>query len=250
MEPVMEDGVNCLFWSGQQLLANAGQYGMIYHYTGRTLVPHQRLPAFNNAWSPSHNGEINPNSAGVWMNLAVIGWTSNNGNPLDNAIYILGSYSNAHPMALSEDFPISSGNLTSINIGAIIGSNENLFAAWQDTGASTQGVDKLNWSAVYASAFIETMAIPLDEIPEGQTTVERFFAQYQSLPANTSIAFSYYSNWGNKTTPTNSVVTETNDQTIYVDEGVDCRTIRLRLDFTISGNNSPVIENFGLLPAN
>lgn len=250
MEPVGEDGVNCLFWSGQNLLANAGQYGMIYHYNGRNLVPHQSLPAINNKWSPSHNGEILPNAADIWGNFAVFGFTANNGNPIDSACYLFGSYSSQYPSSLDESFPISSGNLSSITIGAVVASNQNLYVAWQDTVAGTQGVDKLNWSALYASAFIETVAINIEEHPEMSIVVQTIFALYQSLPAGTSVSLSYYSNWGSKTSPTNSINTDTNRQVVWYDEGIeDVRTIRLRMDFVVSQNSGPVIEAFGLLPA-
>jgi hypothetical protein len=246
MEPVMENGVNCLFWSGQNLLAQAGQYGMIYHYNGRNLLPYKRMPG---NWNPSNNGEILPNAANIFRNQAVFGFTADTGNPADQAVYEFGSYSKDYRSILSESFPISSGNLSGITIGAILTSDQNMWVSWQDTGAGTQGVDKLDYTALYSSAYLETMIINLDDVPESFTNIERFFALYQSMPAGCSISFSYYANHGSETAVVNSVKTDAAYQTIYVDEGIDARVLRLRVAFTVSGNNGPVLEAIGILPS-
>lgn len=247
MELVWENGVNSLFWDGSTLLANAGQYGKLYYYSGHQLKPFKRIPG---TWTPTSNGEILPNACAMWNGLCVFGFSADNGNPCDQAVYTLGSYDKDYTQVLNEDFPISSGNFSNIVIGSVVASGENLFVAWQDTGAGTQGVDKLDFSNKYTSAYLETMVITKDFDAETFTNFEKFYANYQSMPASTSISFQFYADWGTLTTPTNASQTDTVRQTVVQSESVDARVIRMRVNFTVSGNNAPVVESIGITRSN
>lgn len=244
--PIWENGVNAFMWIGETLIAQCGQFGMLYQYTGRSVRPFKRIPG---TWSPTSYGDVKPNAVGVLQGKTIFGLSNGSGNPADEAVYTLGSYSKDYPIVLTEDFPISSGNFSGVTIGSILVVGTNMYVAWQD--ASGQGVDKLDYSNKYASAYLETIVINLDALYEGN--VYRWWANYQSMPAGTSINFQYYKNHQSLVTPTNSAVNS--DPTVSngvgaftLEESVDGRVLRIRMNFVVSGNSAPVIESLNITP--
>ncbi len=247
MELVWENGVNCLFYDGSVVVANAGQYGKLYYYSAHFLKPYKRIPG--SQWNPSNNGEILPNAAAMWNGMAVFGFSADNGNPCDQAIYTLGSYDSDYEAVINEDFPISTGDVNGITIGAICVSGQIIYASWFDSNSGTYGVDKLSYSAKFANAYLETPVIDREDDTQMTTTYEKMFAFYQSMPSGCSISFQYYQNWGNLTTPANSSETDTLLQTVEVQEAIDARVFRMRINFVVSGNTAPVLEIIGVAPA-
>ena len=109
---------------------------------------------------------------------------------------------------------------------------------------ATFGIDSIDEANKYASAYLETMAIIPD--PRYKTLFGRMWANYQSMPASTSLTFKYYADYGTVTATTSSAVQDTTINEYYVDEGVEARTFRMRIDFTVSVNSTPSIEEFGV----
>lgn len=246
-EPVWENGVNALFWDGNNIIANCGTYGKLYKYNGQYLESYKRIPG---TFTPTATAIINPNAVGLFKGCSIFGLSQVTGNPCEQAVYGLGSYDPKYPEIMSIDFPISTGNLNNIQIGAILVDGLNVFVSWYDLNTTSYGVDKLDWSNKYASAYLETIRITFD--PTEMTAIFRMWANYQSLPTGCNLAFKYYKNPDDATvvTPGNSNIQDTFLNQVYVEENIESRTIRERVEFTVSGNNAPVVEAIGISPTN
>lgn len=247
-EPLEQNGVNCLFRVGaKSIFAQCGQFGGLYQYDGRYLNLYRKIPGNVSGWSPTNNGEIGPNAWDNWNDRTLLGFTQDNGTPCDGAVYQFGSYDPKYPLALSEDFPISTGNVSGVTINSVCVVGSNFYVSWTDGTGS--GVDQLDYSNKYASAYLETTTLNVTGI--FKTTWWRFFANLGSLPSNTSLTFSYYANHSGSATATgNSAIMDTNDSMQgYVEESVDARVVRMKVAFTVSGNNAPIIEALGISQA-
>ena len=240
--PVRENGINAFLWAGEVLLAQAGTYGKFYWYDGLTLKPYKRLPG---TWSPTQYGEVFPNAVGSFKGVPIFGFSNGAGNPCDQAIYSIGSYDEKYPKVLSEDFVISEGVVASISIGAIIVDGQDLYVSWQN--GSTFGIDQLDYTAKYASAYLETMRITPDVA--GQSLVAKIFAGYQSLPASTTLTFKYKENNAASYTAM-TTVNDTENVQLYAEASPNGRAMQFRIEFTVSVNDAPVIEHIGIDLAN
>lgn len=243
-EPVRENGINAFLWLGTVLLAQAGTYGKFYYYDGQKLQPYKRIPG---TWSPTQRAEVYPGSVAVLRGNAIFGLSNLAGNPADQGIYTFGSYSKDYAVVLSgPDFIISQNIVASIEIGAIIVDGQDVFVAWRN--GSNFGVDQLNYSNKYGSAFIETTRINTD--PLRLTDYVRFWANYQSLPSGTSLTFLYKKNNDASYTSLGTGTDDTNLKQLYTEDDLNARVVQLRVEFGVSVNNAPVVEQLGISKAN
>ena len=83
---------------------------------------------------------------------------------------------------------ISEAVTSGIEIGAILVADFDILVAWKN-GAS-YGVDKIDYTAKYASAYFETRML-LQDRRDLVKTLREVSAFYNSLPAGTAITFSY-----------------------------------------------------------
>lgn len=245
-EPLEQNGVNCLFRVGaKSIFANCGQFGGLYQYDGRYLNLYRKIPGNVSGWSPSHNGEILPNAWDNFNDRTLLGFTQDNGTPCDGATYQFGQYDPKYPLALSEDFPVSTGNFTQITINSVVVVGTNVYVSWTDGNSSTSGIDQLDYNNKYASAYLETTVVGNTGL--FKVTFWKFFANLASLPTNTSLTFSYYANHGSLTATGNTAIQDNLDlMQAYVEEAVDARVIRMKTAFTVSANNAPVVEMVGI----
>jgi hypothetical protein len=90
---------------------------------------------------------------------------------------------------LDLSFPISSGEFSGVSVGAVLVKGADLYVAWK--GAASAGVDKLDYTAKYASAYIETMMLSAPNDRGLLKTALEACAYYASLPASTGVTFGY-----------------------------------------------------------
>ena len=245
-DPIDENGVNCFIRDDNFVYAQCGQFGKIYFYDGSQLVPFKRIPG---TWSPTSYGEVFPGSVATHLTMPVFGFSNGSGNPALQGVYRFGSYSKDYPKVLDLSFPISnSSTLQTLSIGAILAVGADLFVAWQD--GSTYGVDKLDWSAKYASAYLETMVLTPAQTRHLLNTITKIYANYSSLPASTDIGFQYKKDHGSYV----DITTEITDAVLlqkYVELSVDnVAALQLKITLTVSSNSSPQIESLGYEDAN
>jgi hypothetical protein len=241
-----EEGVTAFLGDDNYVYPITGPFGRIYFYDGEKMLPYVQIPG---EWGPSKKAVIHANSIAFWMNLPLFGLSNSTGNPQLQGIYGLGSFGRGFDKTLSLDFPISAGTFDNITIGAILVKGADLMIAWKT--ASAAGVDKLDWSAKYASAYFETRILNEVSTSKGiatarhiQKTLQEVAIPYADLPANTGITMAYKKQ--NEANYTNLAAGKdsTEKQKLYFDQTVPKMAApQLRASFTVSSNNAPAIED-------
>jgi hypothetical protein len=188
-----------------------------------------------------------PYGKAVYNGFLHIGYyDKSTGNPFPNGIYTLGTKSKDDlPLALnSAEYVISQNKTTQITIGAVSTDGNNLFVAWQDS--TTYGVDKIDFSNKYSSAFIEFLVA--DVRRETQKSFDQFPCSFKPMSANCSLALKYKLDHSASWTTLATVNTQDkiNDDGSF-SETADGYLIQTRLDFGVSGDNSPEVEELGIV---
>lgn len=241
-----KEGVTAFIRDDNYVYAAAGLSGRLYFYDGEKLVLYKRIPG---DWSPTKQAIIHANSVGFLRGIPVFGLSNSTGNPTEQGVYTLGSYSKDYNKILDLGFPISSGEFSGVEIGAIIVDGADMYVSWK--GASNQGVDKLNYSAKYASAYIETLQItPLNDRSKLKSVIE-FIADYVSLPTSTNIGFKYKKKYETNFSSALTVVNDTKLMQLLARSTVpEVASLQARIDFTVNSNDAPEVENFNIIHAN
>jgi len=238
-DPIEEVGINAFIRDDNYIYVNAGKAGNLYFYDGQYLVPFKKIPG---EYLDTKYGEVHPGSTANFQGVPVFGFSNGAGNPAKQGVYSFGSYSRDYPKVLDLSWVISQAKTASIEIGAILVVGLDLFVAWKDS--TTYGVDKMNYSAKYGSAYIETTMLDQDE-RDILKTLASVSAYYNSLPASTGITFSYSVNGASyvaMTSVTNSIKNEIHAQ-LSVD-GVG--SLQIKMAFTVNSNDAPTVEAMGI----
>lgn len=240
-DSVDEAGVNAFIHDDNYVYVQVGEYGRLYFYNGEKMEPYKRIPG---DWSPTKTAKVNANAVGFLLGVPVFGVSNITGNPVLQGVYGFGGYSRDYAKTLSLDFPVPSGDFEAVKIGAILTDGAHMWVAWKD-GTDT-GVAKLDYSTKYDSAYIETMALTNPKDRSDITTIERFFADYVSLPASTDIGISVKTAYEASYT----ALTTKNDTTrmqVRADRNTPkIASLQIRYDFTTNANDSPEIENLAI----
>ena len=241
-DPIDENGVNAFIRDDNFVYAQCGTFGKIYFYDGSQLVPFTRIPG---TWSPTSYGEVFPGSVATHLTMPVFGFSNGSGNPALQGVYRFGSYSKNYPKVMDLSFPTSQpSNMQTMSVGAILAVGADLFVAWQDD--TTYGVDKLDWSNKYASAYIETMVLTPAQVRHLLNTITRIYANYSSLPASTDIEFKYKKAHEASYVDITAEITDAILLQKYVELSIDqVAAFQLRIALTVSSNSSPQIESIG-----
>lgn len=235
-DDVDESGINAFIKDDNFVYVQAGDYGRLYYYNGEKLEPYKRIPG---AWSPSASARVYPNAVAFHMGLPVFGISNVTGNPLLQGIYGLGSYSSQYPKVLSLDFPLL--ETSGLTIGAIVAKGADLYASYKT--ATDVGVCKLNWSAKYDGAYLETRMLTPLKLRSDLTTASRIFADYTSLPTSTDISISVKKKYNTSYT-TLTTKNDTRRMQVRADVSVpEIANLQIKVGLTTNANNSPVIEN-------
>ena len=238
-DPIEEVGINAFIRDDNYVYANAGRAGNLYYYDGEKLQPYKKIPG---TYSNTQYGHINPNSVGNYKGIPIFGFTNGSGNPALEGVYSFGSYSRDYPKVLDLSWVISSGATTGVQIGAILVVDFDILVAWYD--GTNYGVDAIDYTAKYASAYLETMMLFQDK-RDVLKTLANVSAFYNSLPASTGITFSYSINGGSyvaMTSVTNSFLSEVRAQLSVGDIG----SLQIKVALTVSANTAPTIESISV----
>jgi len=235
-DTVFEVGVNAFLPADNVVIAQCGQKGNIYSYNGEELQQFKRIAG---DWSSTNKAFVNAAAVANYQGLPLFGLSNQSGNPASQGVYSFGSFSANYPQILNLEYVISTGNITGVEIGAIAVVGDDILIGWKDTtGGTTYGVDKVDWTAKYASAFLETRVLTLDRM-NGKDMAVRI--AYRSLPANTAITLQKSVNGA----PYESVTLRKDDTrklyetTVKIAGAGSCQ---LKFGFTVSSNNAPEVE--------
>lgn len=234
---IQEAGINAFIQDDNYLYANAGLAGRIYFYNGVQLMPYKPVPG---SYSDTAYGYIHPNSVGRYMGVPVFGFSNGTGNPAKQGVYSFGSYSQDYAKRLDLSFPISEGVLTGIEIGAILVVGFDLLVAWKNDTA--YGVDKIDYTAKYASAYFETMMLFRDS-REDHKTIAGINVLYDSLPTSTNFVISRNVNGAGYTSQADETVTDETFSAVRSRLSTpDVGSMQVKVAFTVSSNDGPTFE--------
>lgn len=238
-DPIEEVGINAFIRDDNYVYVNAGRAGNLYFYNGESLEPYKKVPG---TYSNTKYGYIHPNATGNFKGVPIFGFSNGSGNPALEGIYSFGSYSRDYPKVLDLSWPISTGTMASIEVGAILVLDFDILASWKD--GSSYGVDKIDYTAKYASAYFETIML-FQEDRDKQKTLRELSAYYDSLPASTGITFSTAVNGAAYVALTS--VTDAIANRVKAEEGCpsDIGSLQIKVAFTVNGNDAPVMEAMG-----
>lgn len=236
---VEENGVNAFIRDENYVYVQAGEFGRLYFYNGEQLLPYARIPG---EWSPTQRAKIHQGAVATLLGVPVFGLSNVAGDPALQGVYSFGSYSKDYPKVLDLSFPVSSGAFSGVDTGAVLAKGADLFVAWKDgTGA---GVDKLDYSAKYGSAYIETMMLSAPQERGFLKTALEACAYYASLPASTGITFGYKKKYDANYT-TIAPVTDAKLCAVKARESIpEIANLQLKFGFTANGNDAPEVESF------
>jgi hypothetical protein len=242
-DPIEESGINAFIIDNNYCYVNAGKAGDIYFYNGETLEPYKKVPG---TYTSSQYGYVYPQAVGYYQSRPIFGFSNGAGNSSLQGVYTLGSFSKEYSKVLDLSWPISTGVLSNIEIGAILVLDLDILVSWKDSTASPiYGVDKIDYSNKYASAYFETMKISQNN-REDQKTLSEVTAYYESLPANTAINFSHSINGSAYVAMASIVDTEAN-KVFSQESQSEIGNLSLKVSFTVNNNDAPVMEALGIL---
>lgn len=236
-DTVYEPGIKAFVRDDNYLYAIAGEFGRMYFYNGEALELMKRI---RGNWTPTSRATIHHNSVGFHNGLPVFGLSTAAGTPCKMGIYTYGGYSRDYPRALDLAFP-KGNTYNALSVGAILIDGADLRVSFND------GVYKLDYTAKYEFAHIETRQLTgLEERSEEQTYTE-YQADYVSLPSGAGVTFSYRDKYASAFVAMPSMI-DTDQEQIRAELSVpDVSSLQLRLDMVVSGNNGPEFENISVL---
>lgn len=241
-DEVFETGINAFIKDDNYTYVSAGDYGRIYFYNGEKLELYKRIPG---DFSSTKKAIINSNSVGFINGHTIFGLSNSSNNPTEQGVYCLGSYDSRYPKSLSLDYPVPTNELTGVSLGAIIVNGSDMYVSYKTS--TDVGIAKIDHSNKYNGAYLETMQLTSLVERDDDSIVERIVADYVSMPDNTSVAISTKTKYD----------TDYTEQTLLVDtDKMSVRTknsipkissLQVKLELTTSGNDSPEIENLGII---
>lgn len=241
-DPIEETGINAFIKDDNYTYAQAGRAGNIYFYNGEKLESFKRI---SGDYSNVKYGEVYPDSVANFRGVPIFGFSNSpeagnsTGNPAPQGIYSFGSYSRDYQKVLDLSWVISEAVTSGIEIGAIMVSDFDIFVAWKN--GSSYGVDKIDYTAKYASAYFETMMLFQDK-RDVLKTLSEIYALYNSLPTSCGLTFSYSVNgaaYVDMTSTTDSILNKIYVQDVNVP---NVGSLQIKVSFTVSSNNAPTLE--------
>lgn len=238
-DPVNEVGINAFIRDDNNMLVSAGKYGRLYFYNGEQLETYERIPG---TYSNTATLTVHPHAVANFEGVPIFGVSNVTGNPALQGVYALGAYSRKYTKSLTLDWVISRNATSGVEIGAILVIDGLIYCAWSHNGI--YGIDKLDMTAKYASAYFLTRML-FQDIRHIQKTLAELAVFYASLPSGTSFTFSYNVNRAGLTAITDRVA---DDSIAYKYRSQlqvpNIGSLQVKVAFNVSGNNAPDMEMF------
>ncbi|MDE2026116.1 MAG: hypothetical protein KGJ07_06485 [Patescibacteria group bacterium] len=248
--PVPEVGVNCFIQAGDtDVQIQAGLSGNIYALVSSVFKLIKQVPSnFPTVYSPSAQANANYPAVAVLNGVPLFGMSNVTGNPGYQGVYAYGSHASNYPKVLSLPYPISTGNLSNVTVWSLAVVGLTLYISWKDTTSGTvYGVDKLDYSNKFTSAFFETRLIKFSRI--FLDIYSKVVVNYQTLPASCDIKIYQNSDWAGYVQYTGSDIYTDSDRTQVVGNlQPRAKSIMFKIEPVVSGNNAPIIEDVIVLP--
>lgn len=231
--------------SNSQFIINAAS-SHIHNTAVRDCIAGDNIPFFDR-----EGIDLGNNKNWVFPNPVVV--YEKTGRPAETGVYTLGKQTSDYPLVLDFTYPISEVDqndesyLDWIEIGSILVDGGEVYVAWKNLNpidGDTFGIDRIDLSAKYENAFIETMVIGGNRTE--LATFQKIAISYSSLPENTDINIYYSTDYGTTWIPTTKRV-DTDRKIITVEIGIEAVVFQLKLVFKVDANDSPVIESGSII---
>lgn len=185
-DEIPEVGVNAFLSTDNRIVVSCGTKGNLYIFNGSQLDEYKQIKG---TWGASTNKAIVKNNAVFnFHGLPLFGLSKQTGDGVNLGLYSFGRTNANYPFVLSLEYPISTGNLMGIQIGAIAGNGDSFYVSWYDeANGGSYGVDYLDLTAKQALGWITTRVSLFDRIVN--STYGVMAAAYRLLPTGTSIKF-------------------------------------------------------------
>lgn len=241
-DDVWESGINAFIKDDNYTYISAGDYGRIYFYNGEKLELFKRIPG---NFSTAKTAKVRCQSFGFIDGHTIFGLSNVSGNPTEQGIYGIGGYDAKYPKALSLDYPVPSGDISGVSLGAIIVNNQDMYVSYKT--ADDVGIAKIDYENKYNGAYLETMQLTSLVERDDDSIIERIVADYVSMPNDTSIAISTKTKYDTTYTDQDLIVDEDKMSVRTKNNIPKISSLQVRLEIATNGNNSPKIENLGLI---
>lgn len=241
-DPIPEVGINAFLPIDNGVMVSAGTKGDIYTYDGVKLDLYKQIKG---SWDSTNTATIYANAVLNFNGLPLFGLSKVVGTPANHGIYSLGGASRNYPVVLNGEQGISTGNLSNVEIGCIVGVGDIYLVSWRDTtSTTTYGVDKLDNSLKYTSPYLTTRVIVADRF--ALTNYSFVSIGYRSLPASTTFTISKKINSGSfEAVSTGDVVDDIQRKVFTMSVDInDATTVQIKIAPTVSVNTAPEIEEF------
>lgn len=245
-DPIPEIGINSFLPIDNGVIVNAGTKGNTYIYNGSTLELYKQIKG---TWDNSTNkAVVNPNAVLNFFGLPIFGLSYLNGSPTNLGIYSLGRANRNYPIVLNGEQGISTGHLSNVEIGCIVGVGDIYLVSWKDTTSGTvYGVDKLDLTLKYPSAYLVTRVIMAERMVSLNYNVVNI--AYRLLPTSTLFTISKKVNSGAYVVFDVADCQDDTMRNMYMTKVDinDATTVQVKIAITTSLNTAPEIEVFQLV---
>lgn len=217
----------------------AGDFGRMYFYDGEKLQPDARIPGNYGRFGRS---KVNQNAVASFFGVPIFGLSNLEGNPSWQGLYSYGRFSKDYAVTMDLSYPLSLGSFSDIEIGSIVVQGHDLLVSWKS--GTNVGIDRIDWTAKYESAFIESMVLNGANDRSVFKTIDTINVDYFEMPANTSLEFSVSNNYqGFADIETDQVINSKLNQVQAKATQPELGAVEVMIEFNVSGNLAPKIEN-------
>lgn len=235
---VPEVGVNAFLSADNRIIVSAGTKGNLYIYNGQQLEEYKKIKG---EWGGSENKAIvHPNAVTNFHGLPLFGLSKQAGDGVKLGVYSFGRTNANYPFVLALEYPISTGELYDLEIGAMAGAGDVFFVSWKQNGpTTTYGVDVLDLSNKYTSGYVTTRLSLFDRVL--YTTYGDITVPYRILPTGTSIAVE--ASKTHEPFVSQAVTVDTDRKQVQTTAHVgDAGTLQVKAILQGTGNDSPEVE--------
>lgn len=242
-DPIPEVGINAFLASDNIVLVNAGTKGNIYIYDGAQLETYKKIKG---TWNSTNKAKVRDNAVFNFNGMPLFGLSNVDGDAATLGVYSLARTNRNYPYVLNVEHTISTGNLSSIEIGAIVPvSADQFLVSWKDTTSGTvYGVDILNLTTKATASFTSRVMYINRQMTSNWGYL---YAGYRSLPASTDIKFYEKKNGGALSSEITSV-----DDAVADGEGRNAKrteanigeavTLQIKTELVPNANDCPEVE--------
>ena len=243
-DSVEETEIYAFVANDNEVYVIAGDYGKIYFYDGEKMHPDVRIPG---EYSKTERVKVNQNAVASFFGIPLFGVSNLEGNGTWQGVYSYGRFSKDYNVTLNFPFPLSCNEFDSIEIGSIIVQGYDLMVSWKS--ATDVGVDRIDWTAKYESAFIETMVLLGANDRSKFKSIDSILADYYRFPeydADTKpIEFSVENNYqGFNDIEPQTVIDAKLYQIRAKSTQKELGAVAVMIEFNTVENEGPEIENF------